>query len=637
MIVSITELITSFLILLLSIAVFTAVGWILFKIFRKTIPLSLQGISWSLFFGLLFSVSAYAVIRTSFHTMLLPVPLLVIVAVYFLDNDFIQRMRTAATGYADRRFFMIVVLLALFCWILNVLPYISFHEGVLRYAGGDPGFYARASEFLNWFGTESPNIDYVNPGKLGIAPYHFGDLWLNALLSGAGLINETVTLTLVSYPLMEVVFSLGVFCFLVQSGIVSKIDSKLILLIGCVCLVSGLKVFFPSFIIHSDVFSISPYYYPKTLIPASGLAFLLTMTTGKQWNPFFIITIVVSICFINVAPALFAGASVFALFLLFSRQAKLKAFAPAILMALLSAFAIFFVYKFLSNKHQAADSLTTTHFSFSRADFKTSIHILFGGLFQFFVLLPFAAILLFFRKKIVSRIRTMNLFTPIYAALIPVAGLVCWALLFKTVADGVQFFSNVFIPFCTIFGIAACAFVLSRTTSRWQKILVAVIIVAACFQNIVQYYGYFRDIDQNEFYAAKKFTQEKNGYFVNYNSSISSDNLFGKNTVSFPPLPVLQYFVNRYVNISLNTPYLMNSTDTLLQQWEKPMLESAPYSYYFFHHTGMPDSVILHNFIKEKNIAFLTVPVGASVPGPLQNMVKDSLVLSKEQWKIYKL
>jgi hypothetical protein len=637
MILSFTELLTSLLLLLVAIATFTAIGWILFKILRKPVPASLQGFSWAIFFGVLFSVSLYAVVRTGFRTMLLPVPVLVIAGIYYLDNGFIERMQTTATKYIDRRMFFIFILLVAFCWMLNVLPYLSFHEGILRYAGGDPGFYARASEFLNWFGKESPNIDYVNPEKLGIAPYHYGDVWLNALLSRTGIINETVTLTLVSYPLMEVVFSLGTFCFLLQSGILAKLNSVVVLITGSVFLVSGLKIFFPGFLVHSDVLSISPYYYPKTLIPASGLVFLLTMITGKQWRPFFIITLVIGICFINVAPSLFAGAALFALYVLINRQMKINNFLPVVLLALFSVFLIIFIYKFFPGVNNNSEpGLTSTHLAYSIGDLKTSMHIFVGGLFQFFVLIPFAAILILFRKKLVSDIKSANRFSIIYACLIPLTGLVSWAILYKTVADGVQFFSNVFIPVCSIFAVGASAYVLSRATVTWQKLLVGLLVLFACVQNISQYYGYFHEFDKREFNAVRRFVGEKPGYFVNYNSSIASNDLFQKNTVGFPPLPVLQYFVDPYVNISLNSPFLMNSSDTLLQQWEKPMLQSAPYSYYYFHHNNKPDSVILHNFIKEKNIAFLTVPFGITMPVDLQDIVKDSLVLSKEQWKIYK-
>lgn len=103
------------------------------------------------------------------------------------------------------------------------------------------------------------------------------------------------------------------------------------------------------------------------------------------------------------------------------------------------------------------------------------------------------------------------------------------------------------------------------------------------------------------------------------------------------PLYLLHYFVPKYHNFSLNVPFTPLDSSKSFYPFQKSNIDWAPMSYFITlkENQGLDLNQLMIKFIKDKHIKFITTPESVYLPQPLQALVKDSLVVKSESWKIY--
>lgn len=170
------------------------------------------------FFAFLIGVLSLTILQaltsTSFNTILLSVPILLGLGYYF-DKKLISS-NTIAVDYGCQQFrlstkilfFVEISILIIFLYSLQF--FILFKNGdsfSVRLASQDLSFYARCADYIRTTGIEVCNNDYLFSASS--KPYHFGDLWLNSVISNVGGNNTIISLILTFKIIYQVVFYLG--------------------------------------------------------------------------------------------------------------------------------------------------------------------------------------------------------------------------------------------------------------------------------------------------------------------------------------------------------------------------------------------------------------------------------------------
>lgn len=77
-------------------------------------------------------------------------------------------------------------------------------------------YFARLSDFLNWMNVETFEMNYLASEVKGTSPYHYFEIWNNALLTTLFKINSSVAMQLLSIPIYLTIVVSGIWAIMEQ-------------------------------------------------------------------------------------------------------------------------------------------------------------------------------------------------------------------------------------------------------------------------------------------------------------------------------------------------------------------------------------------------------------------------------------
>lgn len=191
----IADLLIYFFISLFLLGWFYGCGWLALRVLKINIASAASATLLNLLLGMALHVIVFAIARTHFGTLnvILLGLLITIWLAYRRQNTAIAVPQRPFTFHVRELSELFIVAL-----IFSLLRMANVLDADLAYpyyhAGRDDMFYSNVSYFISHYGVESFYLDWSSQtGRLGIIPYHYFELWLNALISEAtGLLNLSV-------------------------------------------------------------------------------------------------------------------------------------------------------------------------------------------------------------------------------------------------------------------------------------------------------------------------------------------------------------------------------------------------------------------------------------------------------------
>jgi hypothetical protein len=639
-----SEIIISFftLTLLLILAIF--LGKLIEVTTRENKNGKTIGLFWQLLVGTFLLISFYAIFSTKGISIFLIVPVLL-----FL---FVRAKLQVVNPIADTRlhllFFVCSILInfTFYFWALY-----SFESETVTFVSGDFNIYYRIAQRLNDYGIESLNLDPIYSAQYA-SPYHYGDIWMYALVSKFISSNPSV-IYLIAFSHFSIIFINGIFSYAYSrySGVLSNNKGFLFLLLFA-GLFTGFNIFFPNFIIPSaEPYTFSTMIYPKVLVPSCFLVGLLILAKEKNWLAFVLLAMVGGLSFINALPSIFMSVFLLLTINLVKKQIKPKQlFILTLCYVGITVVFIVFLYKILPSI-MGLDIQETTGVEMKGVnDIKvyltTAFKIFVGGGFQLFVLFPFFIIFfigLGIRGKI-PRLKQIffNLDNDIlFMTFVVLSGLTCWALLHPFTPDSVQFYTNILAPIYAIF----ISYLTVNVIFVWKNNLLSVITISCLLVCIlVNRSDPFFTIkyEKKEWNMLKTFVTKSDvgTNFINLQPQNHFNSFFDKNTVYFMPILYLNYLWPNYHNFSLNAPFIPVNEKSPYADAERVEINQAPFTIYYKRKNNeqIGDmSFITNSFIKDAKVGYISISKDTMLPHYLRNLVKDSITLEKANFVVYRI
>jgi hypothetical protein len=200
-----------FLTCVLSLVWFYIVGFFVFKMVRINFSNEETNGLANLLLGISLHVILFSIYKTHFATfnVLLALLLLFILLEYHRGKPGIRVSPVNIKMHLVKILELIGV--ALFFLLLRIFTVTDTAIYPFFHGGRDDIFYSQVSSFISKQGVESCYVDWVNqPSSLGLIPYHYFELWLNAIIVDiTGFLSLTayyfVTATLISVCLYQTI------------------------------------------------------------------------------------------------------------------------------------------------------------------------------------------------------------------------------------------------------------------------------------------------------------------------------------------------------------------------------------------------------------------------------------------------
>jgi hypothetical protein len=618
MVLTVSVLLKSIGLIILFFAVFFLVGQLITIRRIRLRPFDTVRIFEALFNGMLMVVSLFAIVQTAGRTVLLPVPVLLLI---FNHNKAEDSRKTLHGPEGKSALLFMLALGLLFYFVYYLQAFINFNDNTVRYVTGDTSFYARLGDYLNDLGRENSSIDYLFPSRFNTEPYHYWDIWFGAMASATGQMNPHFSLVLIVYPILAFLFSLGIYVLAIDTF---ATRSKWTYLAFLGALFSGLVIFYPRFLLKSDIYAVAPSYYAKTLVVGLFLVWCLINIRNKNWNRLIVGALIAGLGYINIAPPLFFALFIFIVFMMIvKKEIKLLNLWPGFISGIvLLAYLYYFYHNTSGNIEDGVDH-----------NLRTSINILVGGSFQLAVVLPF---LLIFAWAKNFQLRQWIKTEYIFLALLPVCGLISWAFLWNRTNEAVQFFYVLFIPFCAIIIGLGSVWVFSNRVNIICKAALGLLLAAALIQN-GRYDMNVEEVSKKDYQNMERLlASHGKGYFVNLRNMNEFTTYFSTSTMVYRPHNWCSYLDRNYQNFSLNAPYIQLDSNDKYPMMTKSLIHRAPFSYFVNHQNGGSVESLRQQFIRQNKIKYLSLSPLADYPADLHPLFQDSLKL-ESGWRIYYL
>jgi hypothetical protein len=620
---------------------FLLVGWLSYKLNKN---LSFQNpferIFWYLFIGLLQTISVYAIVVTGFQTILLPVPFLLLLFIYKKEPRF-----EPAKAKVSKSTLLTFVVTTIFVYLFYYLQaFISWDDAYVRFASGDHTFYARVAEYLNITGKENSALEYLYADRFTVTPYHYGDIWFCAFVGWVTHIKTGFALILVVYPILALVFTIGLAGFLFQNLPANKSSHWILFCIPALFL-SGFSSFFPTFILKADVFAQSAAGYPKTLWISCFLMATYMMVRARGITGLFILVAVAGLSFINIFPTLICAAVLWALLAVSLKLIRWKDVIAGVLALAFTLCFLFIFYRILTVGGAAVVNDNGLGRLLNIESIKTGFNILIGGSFQLFMLAPFFLLFIVvafvFYKRQGAFMKSLIKPEVAWSIILAFAGLICWAALFAFTTEAVQFFHNVFIPLSAIL-LSTIIFwiVIHRVHIVFKLMAVTLVFLAVAKSRKFDFHVWI--IEKREWLSLQHFLKgNQQVVFATFKDLSEFPTLFHKNTRFAHALPVLHYLYTPYINESLNTPFLSVDSASPYKSVEASLISQSSFDYFSKQlkdvaRFGSAEQQ-MQSFVEQNEVNYITVSEKALVPAFVYSITQDSLILPSEGWKVYRV
>jgi len=599
--------------------------------------------------GMIMLVSIYAIWKTQGRTILLPVPFLLPVGLFFIKRDDSLNVPQEEKYFSWQKYTALIFSLSVLYFLFFLQIYLSGTENSFSHPGVDDIFYSRVIDYLNIYGIENSHGDFFFPNDIGVNPYHYFDLWVAALISKIFGITSVNALVLCSFTIYCVLTSIGILALL-NILFQKELKTWTLLLISALSgLFSGSKIFFPSSLLKSDIFNIPIANYPKVALVAIFLILLLILAKKSLWNSFLIFATILALSFINVLPAIVGSCIIcILLFIFILKEKSIIQILPGFLTLIIGLCYIPAFYAFWEVRDNPDIVIQSSYhgiasYKLSVKSLKTTINIFVGGALQLFLILPFIIIgfSIFISKYQLNfnKIRNLVSFNNFLLILFifPLSGLVSWAILYQVSSDSVQFYHNIIIPFFGIFITLIIAFCFVH--GKYYKILAYVSLVIMVASNL-KYDNHKVTFDKEEWALLNSFIKPSNGLLVNFRGNTDFQTSVALSPLASQPLDVLYYKFPQYNNTCLSNFKVNFNKDNIYTLQNIKVREETPlfrYSRLLLNGTQKNEENIQMTFLDKFKIKYISMSKYAKLPDNIKLRVNDSINLPSSGWRIYQL
>ncbi|MDI9311576.1 MAG: hypothetical protein QM535_15290 [Limnohabitans sp.] len=602
---------------------------------------------WNLFSGLFFIVGIYAIITSKGLTVLFPLPLLILFLLYKLPDE----AKNQTYSYRPNFVFLLSTIVVQFLMYLYFINHSAADN--VKFISGDFSIYYRAAEMLNKSGVEACNF-VLEPKSTGaLTPYHYGDIWVYALLDKIVSINPSIVF-LISFTVLSFVFTMGVYQFCLLLFFKYDVNKKYFYLLIFSGLFSGFNFCFPYFILPSaEAYTLSVFNWGKVIVLSTCMiGLLITLAQKKQETILCTLAVISALLYLNAIPAIFLSLFLLLLIRVFKGDIKFVDFVKYVLgYVSMTAVLMIFLYKFIPHFFKITDhpkntsnSLLASFHNFKYL--KTAFNIFVGSWFQLFTLLPYF-ILLFLGIISVNRKFSFKNFVPrndaiIYMVLLFFSGLFAWAIFYPVTVDTVQFFHNILAPLYALAISIILFYLLFVVRNKVYTVLCILLVFASVFLSSYNKPYYVENFNKGDWHKLELFLKDaspKNNVLVNFQSKKSYKYWATKRTDMYIPLNILSYIWSNYHNVSLVIPFIAIDSNATYYKEEKHDIENTSFSRYYFSHKNNVDSTahIMDDYIKQNDVTYIAVSKDTMLPIHYRNKAIDSLILEKSNFNIYRI
>lgn len=630
---------------LLSVLLFLTVAYGISRLLLKLIGEGEKKIDlfWSLFAGMCMIVSIYAIVMAKGITVLAPLPILIFIL--------LKKIPPTSFKNEDKKFDLIfspLALLVQFCIFIFFLNYSE--DGILKFVSGDFSIYYRTAEMLNTNGVES--LSFVLGGKTvgALTPYHYGDIWLYAFF--IKLFPQNPSLVFLSaFTVLAYMFTIGLLGFIKSQFPLSTKGKYFFLLLIFAGLFAGFKVCYPFFILPgAEAYTLSIFNWGKVLLLSVLMIGLLRFTSKNQEILLCTMASIAALLYLNAIPAIFISVFLLLLLRVFKKQISFSWFLKYCLYFAGSTIVIMlFFYKIVPMLYHIPKT-KATHDTLSlflnKKYIKTSINIFIGSYFQLFTLLPYFILLivgvLLHEKKFSIKAFIPQSDAPIFMFLLFSAGLLSWAALYPITVDTVQFFHNILAPLYVIMITSILFYILLTVKNKILSATSIILVFVSVFISASQSPFYVNTFDKGDWKKMQFFLKdaaEDENIFANVQGLQNYQYWAVKKTDMYIPLNILSYRWSNYHNVALMAPFIPINEGSIYYNEEKADVENSTFSKYFNSEEGKNATAELAilKYINTNNIKYITVSHDTLLPRFIRDNVKDSLILTKSNFNLYRL
>jgi|GEM_PF-2644650 len=640
-----------------AVDIFISFGWVIILILMSFATAKVYKLaakvtegSTSLFFdffiGLFTMVSIYAIIRTRCMTVLLPMPILT----FYLMKIELSRSSIDKEYRKKEIVFLGLSILLQFLFFLSTL--VSFDQESVRYISGDFSIYYRMADRLNTYGVEAYNFN-INIQPASPSPYHFGDLWLYAMVGKLVSLNPSL-LFLVAFTILSSLFTIGMYTYAL-GFFKTKIEGKYWFLYVLIFsgLFASLRMVYPTFLMrYAEPYTFSIFNWGKVILISCGVMALLILIQQKKWFGAALVAIMCCLLYLNATPAIYGALFVLLLIAFLQKNIKPEVFFRVNFLYI----GVTIVYLLLLYKVVPMLLPKTVEYTYKSPDLfqdisvlkylRTAFNIFIGGFFQFFTMLPFCIMLLFalLRRHDVQGLKRKILridFSVLFVILLFFAGLASWAVLYPLSVDTVQFFHNILAVVYSV-AISLLLLYVFYVTKNKLIILFTTLVTALSVYQSVNFSFYSWRFDRSDWEKMRSYFREtpESTVFVNIKSMGELGYWSSKKTDQYVPLSILSYLWHDYHNISLNAPFILPDEKSVYRNEEEKDIKLSTFSTFYKDEVSSGVSyfpLVVANFTSKFNVGFITVSHDTSLPLYLRAKVEDSLLLPKAKFTIFKI
>lgn len=619
--------------IIIALFLFYSIGAIVFNILKINSRYDIEDTFFKTIIGLIILIFLVATIKTKGKTIMIFLIIPVCLLLNGLKSNSIQQnkeliLKKNIFSQIGLMLLSALLILSVFFFKYNKTPYYVLpHIDYIQ--------YSKLSAFI-WNTTiENFNIDYINTKTAGVAPYHYFEIWLNAILAKIFNQAELSQLIFGTYPLGIILVYMGILVIasrILNPKFIVNLSLLLLLFISGIYLSLYDKV---EFLKASSTFCL--YIFSNTKVFTIYL-FIIFIIIGflKDNNNKIILSgvLFLSICYSTTLPIIYATTFIFySLIYLFNEKNNKYIYINLIL--IINTILIYTFYHFLSDKNISQLSVLDTNI-FDTKYIRTLINIIVGGIIQTAVV--FLPLLIINATGLRTLFKQYNKLV-LFSLLLLTISVLFWAVLHK-MDNSVQLYSNIILPLIISIVITFYLTILKDgiPLQKYIYTLVLLIIIIFNFSRIIigkKENNYQTNYVKNTIESI--IDKNTNGVFLyskqNYNS------YFKKISNYYTPGLHLAYLSSKYQPISLSIFDIPLDKNNVLYDAEKNLVETSIFYRYILTQKQNNKFVNIEqsqiDFIKEYNIQYLITTKDVVLNNLLSTLVDKKLVDSKSGERFY--
>ncbi|WP_057935996.1 hypothetical protein [Algoriphagus resistens] len=582
------------------------------------------------FWGFTLIVTCYAIYKTEFNTIASGVLLLILYFILRHSKKGDKEENPQWFKATDLSWYSAVAALNLLYFVIALWQIQDFSGG-LHYFWGDANFYSAVADYINYFGKESTHFyNWINVSEQKPDYFHFSDLWAAAIISSSTGTLYYKGLTLVIYPFLLTLFTLGFLALLRQKSKFTTFEFLFIFL--AILFIAPLKISILSgFEVKDGDYSIFNISQLKAMIIASCLVYALLNYSYKSQDlrlfPLFISVFLYS----TPLPTVIGGILIY-LILEWIFRGKPDWYSILLSFGILLFFVLFYLIVNRPTEilpYIEIKGLIIEHYSKIENYGTLFISIIKVFLSKIIPLLPYFLLLYILRKKILATLsKAEGLKETLMVLLIISATGWLGGSMINFIVDGGQIFENYIQPLTKIF-IVTSIWIFYHYCLGWRKwtVLSAFFTIGLIFNNPFLKKGL--EINGEDYQQLAEKLVAKENYprigFITRKDFYEGADFFGRNPKTVTPMINMRRFMNGYWPVNLSVYDIKwDNVNPYQQAYIVNGVVGSPFYQYAFE-KGYAENEIEKaqlDFISEINLEFLIIdqlhPWANNLPIPSQ-------------------